>query len=277
MFLVGRFLGLEPEDLTHFLGAKLTRSEVQELGEMIRARVERRVPVPYLVHEAWLGGMRFFVDRRVLIPRSYIAALLPEAVTKFAGRGWKPQRVLDLGTGCGCLAILAAQAFPAAIVDAVDVSADALAVAERNISDHGLADRVHLLQSDLFAAVPPLPYDLIIANPPYEPADIVAERPLELQHEPALALDGGVDGLACVRPILAEARDHLAPNGVLVLEHGDLRTAIAAAFPHLRFHVFDLPDGADAVIGVRAADLPGAATSTAAGSAAGGRRERKRR
>jgi ribosomal protein L3 glutamine methyltransferase len=263
MFLVGRFLGLEQEDLTHFLGARLTRSEIEELSGLIRGRVERRVPVPYLVHEAWLGGLRFFIDRRALIPRSYIAGLLPDAVAKFAGRGWSPQRILDIGTGCGCLAILAARAFPDAVVDAVDTSAEALAVAERNVADHGLVERVHLLQSDLFAALPSFPYDLIIANPPYEPTDVVTGGPAELKHEPVLALDGGADGMNCVRRILAEARAYLSPRGVLVLEHGDLRAAIATEFPGLEFHIFDLPDGSDAVIGVRTPALPAPANAGA--------------
>jgi ribosomal protein L3 glutamine methyltransferase len=258
MFLVGRFLGLEQADLPTFLGARLTRDEVDELGAMIVARVERHEPIPYLVHEAWLGGLRFYVDRRVLIPRSYIAALLPDAVQEFAGAGWKPRRILDVGTGCGCLAILAARAFPEAIVDAVDVSADALEVAERNVGDHGLGERVHVLQSDLFATVPALPYDLILANPPYEPTAVVTARPPELQHEPVLALDGGANGLDCVRRILAEARVHLTPRGVLILEHGDLRRAIGTEFPKLTHDVFPLPDETDAVIGVRAADLPAA-------------------
>jgi ribosomal protein L3 glutamine methyltransferase len=259
MFLVGRFLGLEQDDLTHFLGAQLARDEIAELRELIRERVERRVPVPYLVNEAWLGGQRFYVDRRALIPRSYIAALLPGAIASFAGKGWQPRRILDVGTGSGCLAILAARAFPKAIVDAIDLSPDALEVAEQNVAEHALTDRVHVIQSDLLAGVPPLPYDLILANPPYEPASLVAERPAELKHEPALALDGGADGMDCVRRILSEARAHLAPRGVLVLEHGDLRATIAAEFPRLKHHVFDLPDGTDAVIGARAADLPRAA------------------
>jgi ribosomal protein L3 glutamine methyltransferase len=272
MFLVGRFLGLEPEDLLHFLGARLTRDEVAELGVLVRARVERHVPVPYLVQEATLGGLRFHVDRRVLIPRSYVAALLPDAVVRFAaggrGEGWRPQRILDVGTGCGCLAILAARAFPGAVVDAIDVSPDALAVAAQNIAAHDLGERVHLLQSDLFTSLPPVRYDLILANPPYEPTALVADRPAELQHEPRLALDGGGDGMDCVRRILTGARAHLTPRGVLILEHGDLRATIAREFPRLQPHVFDLPDGTDAVIGVRAANLPGGRPRRTAGASA---------
>lgn len=256
MFLVGRFLGLEQDDLPHFLAARLTREENATVRELVRRRIEERVPVPYLVHEAWLGGLRFQVDERVLIPRSYIAELVPDAIAAFAGRGWRPQRILDLGTGSGCLAILAARAFPEAIVDAVDVSLEALEVAEANVAAHELGDRVQLLRSDLFAAVPPLPYDLILANPPYEPAALVDEQPAELQREPRLALDGGEDGLACVRRIVGEARAHLAPRGVLVLELGGLRLELLEEFPRLRHRVFALKDGTDAVVGLRAGDLP---------------------
>lgn len=256
MFLIARFLGLEPEDLPHFVGARLTRAEINEVRTLIRQRVERHVPVPYLVQEAALGGLRFFVDRRVLIPRSYIAALLAQSIPLFAGKGWRPRRILDLGTGCGCLAILAARAFPDAIVDAVDISDDALAVAAHNVAAHHLEHRVHLIQSDLFAAVPPVRYDLVLANPPYEPTERVDHAPAELRHEPRLALDGGVDGMDCVRRILTAARAHLSPAGVLVLEHGGLRDRVHTEFPRLKFHVFPLPDETDAVIGVRAKDLP---------------------
>lgn len=257
MFLVGRFLGLEQEDLPHFTQARLTTRECAELRELVRRRIEEHVPVPYLVREAWLGGARFYVDERVLIPRSYIAELMPEAVAAFAGRGFAPRRILDVGTGSGCLAILAARAWPHAAVDAVDVADEALEVAAENIAGHGLQDRVHLMKSDLFASVPPLPYDLILANPPYEPTWLCDDQPPELRREPRLALDGGNDGMDCVRRILTETRAHLAPRGVLVLEHGALREAIAAEFPRIPQHVFGLRDGTDAVIGVRAADLPG--------------------
>lgn len=257
LFLVGRFLGLEQEDIPHFAHARLTAAECDELRELVRRRIEDHVPVPYLVREAWIGGARFYVDERVLIPRSYIAELLPEAVAAFAGRAFAPRRILDLGTGSGCLAILAARAWPEALVDAVDIADEALEVAAENVAGHGLHERVQLLRSDLFAAVPPLPYDLILANPPYEPAALCDDQPPELAREPRLALDGGADGMDCVRRILAQARGHLAPRGVLVLEHGDLSATIAAEFPQLTPHVFALRDGTDAVIGLKAADLPG--------------------
>jgi ribosomal protein L3 glutamine methyltransferase len=269
MFLVGRFTGLEQDDLPHFVGARLTRTEIRALRELVRRRIEEHDPIPYLVHEAWSGGLRFYVDERVLIPRSYIAELLPQAVRRFAGRGWRPRRILDLGTGSGSLAILAARAFPEAVVDAVDVSLPALEVAEANVASHGLGHRVSLLRSDLFEAVPPLPYDLILANPPYEPAPVVDDQAPELRREPRLALDGGPDGMAprlaldggpdgmaCVRRIIAEARAHLAPRGVLVLELGGLRPQVRAEFPALEHRVFELHDGSEAVLGLRARHLP---------------------
>ena len=256
LFLVGRFLGLEQEDVPHFSQARLTERECAELRELLRRRIEQHEPVPYLVREAWIGGARFYVDDRVLIPRSYIAELLPDAVAAFAGRGFAPKRILDIGSGSGCLAVLAARAWPQALVDAVDVDDAALEVAAENVTGHGLQDRVHLLKSNLFAAVPSEPYDLILANPPYEPSEICDDVPPELAREPRLALDGGADGMECVRRILAEARAYLTRRGLLVLEHGDLREAIDREFPGLAHHVFALRDGSDAVIGVQAAELP---------------------
>ncbi|MGH8019831.1 MAG: 50S ribosomal protein L3 N(5)-glutamine methyltransferase [Opitutaceae bacterium] len=255
-FLVSRHLGLAQEDLPHFLGARLTASEVASLRELIRQRVEKHVPAAYLVKEAVLNDVAFHVDERVLIPRSYIAELLPEDILAFAGEAWMPQRILELGTGCGCLAVLAARAFGTAIVDAADISNDALEVATINIHAHGLENRVHLIHSDLFDGVPPIPYDLIIANPPYEPSALVDEQPPEIAHEPRLALDGGVDGMSLVRRIVQESRAHLARDGVLVLELGGLRLELLDAFPKLRPHVFNLHDGSDAVLGFRAKDLP---------------------
>lgn len=256
LFLVGRFLGIPQEDLPHFLPARLTSPEITELDGMIRERVFAHVPVPYLVNEASLGGLSFFVDRRVLIPRSYLAELLPGAVAEFAGRSWSPRRILDLGTGSGCLAILAAHAFPDAVVEATDVSTDALAVAGTNVASHGLEERVLLVHADVFDGLAPGGYDLILANPPYEPAALVDEQPPELDHEPRLALEGGDDGMSVVRRILREARARLVPRGVLVLELGGLRLEVLHEFPGLRHHVFALKDGTDAVIGVKARDLP---------------------
>lgn len=261
LLLVGRFLGLELEDVREFLGSRLTPGECRSLRQFIARRVYDHVPVPYLINETMQGGRRFFVDERVLIPRSYIAGLLPEAIQKFAGRSWQPERILDVGTGSGCLAIIAAHAFPAAIVDAVDVSTEALEVAAENVAAHGLDDRVQLLQSDVFSAIGAVRYDLIIANPPYEPSALVQELPPELQHEPSLALDGGPDGMACVRRIVRGAREHLTTRGVLVLELGGLRDIMQREFPRLRCQALPIPDGTDAVIGIHSRSFSPAAKS----------------
>ncbi len=255
-FLVSRFLGIGPEDLPHFLGSRLTPREIAGLRERIRQRVEEHIPTPYLVKEAVLNEVEFYVDERVLIPRSYIAELMPGDILAYAGEDWMPRRILELGTGCGCLAILAARAFGAAVVDAVDLSTDALEVAAINLHAHGLENRMQLIHSDLFDGVPPIPYDLIIANPPYEPSALVDEQPRELAREPRLALDGGVDGMALVRRIIRESRAHLARDGILILELGGLRLEMLAEFPKQKHHVFSLHDGADAVLGFRAKDLP---------------------
>lgn len=255
MFLVSRFLGLQQDDLLHFLNARMSEREIAELKSMIVRRIDDHVPAAYLVNEALFGGFQFFVDERVLIPRSYFVELIPDALQKFAGRSWKPRRILDVGTGSGCLAVLAAYAFPEALVDAVDLSVGALEVAGINVAAHGLGDRVHLIHSDLFSGLPGERYDLIIANPPYEPSDIVAEQPAEFGHEPASALDGGVDGMEHVRRIVAEAGHHLNRRGILVLEFGELRPLLVEECPGLNHTVLPLTDGSDAVVGIKAADL----------------------
>ena len=256
-FLVSRFLGIAQVDLLHFLSARLTKAEITGLRELVRKRVVERIPVPYLVHEAVLGDLAFHVDERVLIPRSYIVELIPDQINVFARDGWAPGRILELGTGSACLAILAALAYPGAVVDAVDISEDALEVAATNVHAHNLDNRIQLLRSDLFNAVPRIPYDLIIANPPYEPSALVDEQPRELAHEPRLALDGGEDGMECVRRIIQEAQGYLSPAGILVLELGGLRTRLVSEFPKLKCHVFNLHDASDAVLGIHARDLDG--------------------
>lgn len=255
MFLVSSFLGLEQDDLLHFLNARLTQREIETLQGLLIRRIDEHVPTAYLVNEASLGGFQFYVDERVLIPRSYIVELIPGTLHKFAGKTWRPKCILDIGTGSGCLAILAAHAFPEALVDAVDISTAALEVASVNVAAHGLGDRVHLIRSDLFSGLPEEHYDLIIANPPYEPTDVVAEQPPEFGHEPASALDGGEDGMDCVRRIVAEAGKHLNSGGILILEFGELRPLFVREYPKLRHTVLPLADGSDAVVGIKAADF----------------------
>ena len=223
-----------PRD-THepWLDAHLTKPERLALLGNLQQRVVHRLPTAYLVQEAWLGEFRFYVDQRVIVPRSWFAELLE---TGFAPWIQDPEAVksaLDLCTGSGCLAILMANAFPNAAVDAIDISADALVVASRNIADYHLEDRVKPVESDLFAAVPGKRYDLIVCNPPYVTAEAMAVLPPEYRHEPALALAAGEDGLDIVRRLLAEAGRHLRPGGILVVEVGDGRAAVEEAFPAL--------------------------------------------
>jgi len=258
-FLVLRGLGL-PFD------ADLNRAvEGSRVEPLIQKRIRERTPAAYLLNEAWLSGVPFYVDRRVIIPRSHIAELL---VTRL-GR-WQPRplrRILDLCTGSGCLAILAARAFPLALVDAADLSAAALAVARRNVSRHGLEKRIELVRSDLFSSLGEKRYDLIITNPPYVTSAAMRRLPAEYRHEPGLALAAGRNGLDVVARILASARQHLATNGLLVCEVGDGRKAVERAFPRLPFvwvkdEVFILPAAglASRAPGARSAPRPRAAS-----------------
>lgn len=192
-----------------------------KLENLIRKRIEKRIPAAYLLREAWLDGQRFYVDERVIVPRSHIAFLLKDLP--------KPRTVLDLCTGSGCLAVLAARAFPRARITASDVSADALAVARKNIGK-----RIRLVRSDLFEKLPGS-FDLILANPPYVPAASMKRLPAEYRSEPVLALGAGRDGLDVVRRILAQARRHLSGKGMLVCEVGEARRALEKAFPRLPF------------------------------------------
>jgi ribosomal protein L3 glutamine methyltransferase len=205
-------------------------ADIERIERLAARRIDERMPVAYLLKEAWLAGQSFYVDERVIVPRSHIAELLREPLV--ARR--KVQRVLDLCTGSGCLAILAARAFPAARVDALDVSPAALAVARKNVARYRLGRRVQLHRSDLFAALGAARYDLILTNPPYVSAPALAALPAEYRHEPRVALAGGADGLAFVARILAAAAAHLEPEGLLVCEVGDAQSAVRRRFRALR-------------------------------------------
>lgn len=200
----------------------------KNVESLIRSRIEKRIPVAYLLKEAWLADHSFYVDRRVIIPRSHIAELL---------HGWHPapKRILDLCTGSGCLAILAALAFPRAKVDAVDLSKPALEVAAKNVAGYKLRKRVRLRLSDLFESLREEKYDLVITNPPYVERPAMRALPQEYRHEPGMALAGGADGMDLVKRIIRDARAHLQPKGALVCEIGDGRKALLRAFPRLRF------------------------------------------
>jgi ribosomal protein L3 glutamine methyltransferase len=234
-YLILHTLHLPLDRLEPFLDARLPYVEREQLLEIVSRRVNERVPAAYLTREAWLGQYRFYVDERVLIPRSYIAELLREGLSPWIPDPAKIQTALDLCTGSGCLAILLAHTFPNADVDAVDVSSDALAVALRNVADHGLQGRVNLIRSDLLSNLTEKRYDLIVSNPPYVTSMAMEELPPEYRHEPELALRGGDDGLDAVRTLLGRTADFLTPDGLLVVEVGQNRAATEAAFPRLPF------------------------------------------
>ena len=254
-YLILHTLHLPPDRLEPFLDARLTDSERAEVLNIIQRRVEQRVPAAYLTHEAFLGDFSFYVDERVIVPRSFIAELLREQFSPWIAEPEEIGSVLDLCTGSGCLAILAAHAFPNANVDAVDLSPDALAVAERNIADYELQDRVNPIESDLFTKLGSGQCDRIIRNPPCVDAESVAALPQEYLHEPELALGSGHDGLDATRVILEQAAQHLTDNGILVVEVGHNRDALEAAYPNLPFTWLDVSAGDEFVFMLHRNDL----------------------
>jgi ribosomal protein L3 glutamine methyltransferase len=232
-YLLLHALHLPLDRLDPFLDARLTQDERDKLRDLFTRRIEDRIPAAYLTHEAWLGDFRFYVDERVVIPRSFIAELIPGAIEPYVGPASSVKTALDMCTGSGCLAILMAHAYADADIDAVDISSDVLAVAQRNVSDYNLAARINLIRSDLFANLPEKSYDLIICNPPYVDAMAMETLPDEYLREPALALAGGEDGLDAVRVLVKEAPRFLDHGGHLVVEIGHNRTAAETAFPRL--------------------------------------------
>lgn len=255
-YLILHTLHLPLDRLEPFLDASLTHAESEQVRAVLERRVRERLPAAYLTQEAWLAGHRFYVDERVIVPRSFIAELLQEQLAPWVEDADAVEDVLDLCTGSGCLAVLAALAFPSAKVDAADVSRDALAVAAKNVADYDLGSRIELLESDLFSALGGRRYDLIISNPPYVDAESVAALPPEYRAEPALALGSGDDGLDATRRILTAAGDHLKPGGLLVVEIGHNRDALEAAYPALPFTWLDTEGGDQFVFMLRREDLP---------------------
>jgi ribosomal protein L3 glutamine methyltransferase len=243
VWLILHTLHLPLDRLEPFLDARLSRTERQAVLNILEQRIVRRLPAAYLTNEAWLGDFRFYVDERVIVPRSYFAELLAERMAPWLADPDGIHNALDLCTGSGCLAILMANAFPDATIDAVDISADALAVAHRNVADYHLEDQVRLVQSDLLNELAGCRYDLIICNPPYVTAESMSTLPAEYRHEPTLALGAGDDGLDIVRRLLAAAPDHLTEEGLLFVEVGHNADIVEAAFPDLPLTWVDTPSG----------------------------------
>jgi ribosomal protein L3 glutamine methyltransferase len=254
-YLLLHALHLPLDRLEPFLDARLTQAERNDVAALFERRIDERVPAAYLTREAFLGEFRFYVDERVIIPRSYVAELLPDGLLPWVGEARNVQSALDLCTGSGCLAILLAHAYPDADIDAVDLSSDALAVAQRNVSDYGLAGRINLIRSDLFENLAEKSYDVIISNPPYVTATAMEALPAEFRHEPPLALAGGDDGLDAVRTILRDAPRYLAPHGTLVVEIGHNRAAAEAAFPRLPFTWLTTTSSEDCVFALKREEI----------------------
>jgi len=258
VFLVLALLHLPLDQLDPFLDARLTAEERAELMVALERRVVDRIPVPYLVKQAWLGEFRFYVDERVVIPRSFIAELLHDGLAPWIRDPDLIESALDMCTGSGCLAILSADAFANADIDAVDISPEALAVAQHNVAEYGLQHRINLLRSDLFQNINPedKTYDLIITNPPYVTDAAMAELPAEYRAEPALGLGAGEEGLDVIRRIVTAARGYLNVGGLLIVEAGHNRDLVEAAFPELPFTWLSTSSSQDKVFLLHRDELP---------------------
>ncbi|ACC70534.1 50S ribosomal protein L3 N(5)-glutamine methyltransferase [Paraburkholderia phymatum] len=255
-YLVLHTLHLPIDLLEPFLDARLTSEEIDSVLKVVERRATDRVPAAYITQEAWMHGHRFHVDERVIVPRSFIGELLQDGLQPYVEDPEQVGAVLELCTGSGCLAILAAYAFPNADIDAVDLSPAALEVATRNVQEYELEERIALFEGDLYAPLPERRYDVIITNPPYVNAESMKALPPEYQHEPAMALAGGADGMDIVRRIIANARNWLTDDGVLVVEIGNERAHVEAAFGGLDLVWMSTSAGDDNVFLIQASDLP---------------------
>lgn len=254
-YLILHTLKLPLDKLDPFLDAHLLPEEVANVLKVIERRATERVPAAYITNEAWLGSYHFYVDKRVIVPRSFIAELIPEQFTPWIEDPDAIMNALDLCTGSGCLPIMLADAFPNAQIDAVDLSRDALDVARRNIDDYELQHRIMLVESDLYAKLPAKKYDLIISNPPYVNANSMRKLPKEYLHEPQMALAGGEDGMDLVRRIVEGAAERLTEEGVLIVEIGNEREFAEAAFSDLDLTWLTTSAGDDMVFLVTADQL----------------------
>ncbi len=259
-FLVCETLHLRPDQFELFAAARLTGEEHKQVLALVEARIRTRKPAAYLLRKSYMRGVPFYVDERVIVPRSYLGEILESELFCGAEGALVPdpdavERVLDLCTGSGCLAVLAAMRFPNAAVDAVDVSPDALAVAARNVAEHGLEERIALRRGDLFAPLRGERYDLILTNPPYVDAGGMAALPPEFRHEPALALDGGADGIAIVRRIIDNAGRHLTGTAGLLCEVGRDRAVLERSYPDAGFLWLDTEDSCGEVFWLGAGQI----------------------
>ena len=255
LYLLLHTLDLPLDSDPSVLERKLTKKEIAAVKTILQRRIGDRVPAAYLTHEAFLGDHRFYVDERVIIPRSYFLEIIPQQLDGWLPDPKKVRHVADVCTGSGCLAILLADHFAKAKVDAVDLSPDALEVAKINVAEHKLAKRVTLFQSDVFDAVPKVAYDIILCNPPYEPSAHVDALPVEFHREPRMSLDGGKDGLDIIRKLLRQARERLVPHGIVLIEVGGLREAMDREFATLDPHWLYTEDGSDCVCVIHAKHL----------------------
>ncbi|CAN5685900.1 50S ribosomal protein L3 N(5)-glutamine methyltransferase [soil metagenome] len=254
-YLLLHTLKLPLDKIDPFLDARLLPDEIKAVLSIIERRAVERVPASYLTNEAWLGTYNFYVDERVIVPRSFIAELIPEHFSPWVQDPDQITDILELCTGSGCLPIMLADAFSNAQVDAVDISTDALAVAKRNVNTYELQDRITLISSDLYTNVPDKKYDLIITNPPYVNTDSMDKLPQEYLHEPQIALAGGEDGMDLVRKIVAGAAQRLKPQGILMVEIGNERAFAEQAFGHLDMTWLSTSAGDDMVFLLHAEQL----------------------
>jgi len=256
VYLILHILHLPLDQLEPFLDARLTAAELGQVLHIIERRALERIPAAYLTKEAWLGDFNFYVDERVIVPRSFIAELLHERLAPWVEEPDGIHSALDLCTGSACLAVLLAYAFGNAMIDATDISQEALQVARKNVSSYNLEHRINLVQSDLFAELPGRRYDLIISNPPYVSAASMAALPEEYHHEPRNALASGADGLEATRTILRGAASHLTDQGLLIVEIGHNRETLERAFPQTPFTWLETSAGDEFVFLLKREQLP---------------------
>lgn len=257
-YLTLHTLHLPLDTLDPFLDARLLPEEVDAVLKVIERRVTERVPAAYITNEAFMHGLRFYVDARVIVPRSFVGELLHEGLEPWVGDSAGIGPVLELCTGSGCLPIIAAHVWPKARIDAVDISPDALAVARRNVADYKMEDRISLYEGDLYAPLPAgARYDVILTNPPYVNERSMQALPAEYQAEPRIALAGGDDGMDVVRRIIAGAKAHLNPGGALVVEIGNEHANVEAAFPDLEIVWLPVSAGEEQVFLLTYEALPG--------------------